>query len=70
MMYAVTALHCLGLGLLNPAVQGLMSRAVAANDQGPLQGAMTSVRSDTAIWQLSVLPKVPKYCRATPTVAA
>jgi DHA1 family tetracycline resistance protein-like MFS transporter len=49
MMYAVTALYCLGLGLLNPAVQGLMSRAVAANEQGLLQGAMTSVMTGTAI---------------------
>src|SRR5438067_3968321 len=49
MMYAVTALYCLGLGLLNPAVQGLMSRAVAANEQGLLQGAMTSVMTATAI---------------------
>jgi hypothetical protein len=30
MMYGVTALY----GLLNPAVQGLMSRSVAANAQG------------------------------------
>lgn len=49
MMYAVTALYCLGLGLLNPAVQGLMSRAVSANEQGLLQGAMTSVMTGTAI---------------------
>jgi DHA1 family tetracycline resistance protein-like MFS transporter len=49
MMYAVTALYCLGLGLLNPAVQGLMSRAVAANEQGLLQGAMASVMTGTAI---------------------
>jgi DHA1 family tetracycline resistance protein-like MFS transporter len=49
MMYAVTALYCAGLGLLNPAVQGLMSRAVAANEQGLLQGAMTSVMTAAAI---------------------
>jgi len=49
MMYTVTALYCLGLGLLNPAVQGLMSRAVSANEQGLLQGAMTSVMTGTAI---------------------
>jgi DHA1 family tetracycline resistance protein-like MFS transporter len=49
MMYAVTALYCLGLGLLNPAVQGLMSRAVAANEQGLLQGAMASIMTATAI---------------------
>jgi MFS transporter, DHA1 family, tetracycline resistance protein len=49
MMYAVTALYCLGLGLLNPSVQGLLSRAVPANEQGLLQGAMTSVMTAAAI---------------------
>src|SRR5215471_2498346 len=49
MMYAVTAIYCLGLGLLNPAVQGLMSRSVPANEQGLLQGAMTSVMTAAAI---------------------
>ncbi len=49
MMYSVTAIYCLGLGLLNPAVQGLMSRAVAANEQGLLQGAMSSIMTGTAI---------------------
>jgi DHA1 family tetracycline resistance protein-like MFS transporter len=49
MMYSVTALYCLGLGLLNPALQGLMSRAVAGNEQGLLQGAMSSVMTGSAI---------------------
>jgi MFS transporter, DHA1 family, tetracycline resistance protein len=49
MMYAVTALYCLGLGLLGPATQGLMSRSVPANEQGLLQGASTSVMTGTAI---------------------
>ncbi len=49
MMYSVTAIYCLGLGLLNPSVQGLMSRAVAANEQGLLQGAMSSIMTGTAI---------------------
>jgi DHA1 family tetracycline resistance protein-like MFS transporter len=49
MMYAVTALYCLGLGLLNPAAQGLMSRSVPPNEQGLLQGAMTSVMTGAAI---------------------
>src|SRR3977135_1619640 len=49
MMYAVTALYCAGLGLLNPAVQGLMSRSVPPNEQGLLQGAMASVMTGTAI---------------------
>jgi len=49
MMYLVTGLYCAGLGLLNPSVQGLMSRAVPANEQGLLQGAMTSVMTGAAI---------------------
>jgi DHA1 family tetracycline resistance protein-like MFS transporter len=68
MMYAVTALYCLGLGLLNPSVQGLMSRAVPANEQGLLQGAMTSVMTAAAIvgpliangsFALSISPGAP-----------
>jgi DHA1 family tetracycline resistance protein-like MFS transporter len=49
MMYAVTALYCLGLGLLGPAAQGLMSRAVPDNEQGLLQGAVASVMTGTAV---------------------
>jgi MFS transporter, DHA1 family, tetracycline resistance protein len=68
MMYTVTAVYCLGLGLLNPAVQGLMSRAVAANEQGLLQGAMTSVMTAAAIvgppmanglFALAISPQAP-----------
>jgi DHA1 family tetracycline resistance protein-like MFS transporter len=49
MMYAVTAVYCLGLGLLGPSTQGLMSRSVPGTEQGLLQGAMTSVITATAI---------------------
>jgi DHA1 family tetracycline resistance protein-like MFS transporter len=49
MMYAVTGIYCLGLGLLGPAVQGLMSRVVPADEQGLLQGAITSVMTGAAI---------------------
>ncbi len=49
MMLAVTALYCGGLGLLNPSVQGLMSRSVPSTHQGLLQGAMTSVMTLAAI---------------------
>jgi MFS transporter, DHA1 family, tetracycline resistance protein len=75
MMYSVTALYCLGLGLLNPAVQGLMSRAVAANEQGLLQGAMSSVMTGTAIvgpplanglFALSIDPRAPVVVPGTP----
>jgi DHA1 family tetracycline resistance protein-like MFS transporter len=68
MMYSVTAVYCLGLGLLNPSVQGLMSRAVAANEQGLLQGAITSVMTGSAIvgppianglFALAISPQAP-----------
>jgi MFS transporter, DHA1 family, tetracycline resistance protein len=49
MMYACTGLYCLGLGLLGPSAQGLMSRSVPANEQGLLQGAVTSVMTGSAI---------------------
>lgn len=48
MVYAVTGASCLGLDLLGPAVQGLMSRSVPANQQGLLQGATTSLMTATA----------------------
>jgi DHA1 family tetracycline resistance protein-like MFS transporter len=49
MMYAVTAGYMLGLGVLGPAAQGLMSRSVPANEQGLLQGAMASVNTGAAV---------------------
>jgi DHA1 family tetracycline resistance protein-like MFS transporter len=49
MMYGITALYCLGLGLLGPSVQAVMSRAVPPTHQGLLQGATTSVMTLSAI---------------------
>jgi MFS transporter, DHA1 family, tetracycline resistance protein len=75
MMYAVTALYCLGLGLLNPAIQGLMSRAVAPNEQGLLQGAVASVMTGTAIvgppianglFAVSISPELPLQLPGAP----
>ena len=75
MMYSVTALYCLGLGLLQPAVQGLMSRSVPANEQGLLQGAMSSVMTGTAVigpplanglFAMSIAPQMPVAMPGTP----
>jgi MFS transporter, DHA1 family, tetracycline resistance protein len=75
MMYSVTALYCLGLGLLNPAVQGLMSRAVPGNEQGLLQGAISSVMTGTAVigpplanglFALSIDPRAPVLVPGAP----
>ncbi len=48
MMYAISAIYCLG-GIAGPAMQGIMSNAVPANEQGELQGGFTSVASLSAI---------------------
>ena len=48
MMYLFTAIYCLG-GLAGPALQGIISNHVPANEQGELQGGLTSLISITAI---------------------
>ena len=49
MMYSFTAIYCLG-GIAGPALQGIMSGQVSPNEQGELQGALTSVMSLTSIF--------------------
>jgi DHA1 family tetracycline resistance protein-like MFS transporter len=49
MLYCVMPLAIGGWTVAQPAVQGLMSRAVPANEQGLLQGAVASVTSLTSI---------------------
>ncbi len=48
MMFAVLVPYCLG-GICGPALQGIISSQVPANEQGELQGALTSLMSLTAI---------------------
>ena len=48
MMFAFLVPYCLG-GICGPALQGLMSEQVPSNEQGELQGALTSMMSITAI---------------------
>ncbi|MCE2731875.1 MAG: TCR/Tet family MFS transporter [Flammeovirgaceae bacterium] len=48
MMYGITIVYCLG-GIAGPALQGVMSKLIPANEQGELQGGFTSVMSLTAI---------------------
>ena len=48
MMYAALVVYCLG-GIAGPALQGIMSNQLPPNEQGELQGAMTSMMSATAI---------------------
>jgi MFS transporter, DHA1 family, tetracycline resistance protein len=48
MMFAFTVVYCLG-GIAGPAIQGIISSQVPANEQGELQGALTSMMSLTSI---------------------
>lgn len=48
MMFAFCMVYCLG-GLAGPALQGIISAQVPANEQGELQGALTSLMSATSI---------------------
>jgi len=68
MLYCVMPLALFGWSVAQPAIQGLMSRGVPANEQGLLQGAMASVTNLTSIvgpmlWTgifgYSVSPAVP-----------
>jgi MFS transporter, DHA1 family, tetracycline resistance protein len=48
MMFAFMVPYCLG-GIAGPALQAIISGRVAANEQGELQGALTSLMSATSI---------------------
>lgn len=48
MMYVALIPYCLG-GISGPAIQGILSAQVPANEQGELQGALTSLISLTSI---------------------
>ena len=48
MMFLFSAVYCLG-GLSGPSMQGMISSHVPANEQGELQGALTSLMSATSI---------------------
>jgi DHA1 family tetracycline resistance protein-like MFS transporter len=48
MMFLFTIVYCLG-GIAGPAIQGIISSHVPANEQGELQGALTSLMSATTI---------------------
>jgi DHA1 family tetracycline resistance protein-like MFS transporter len=48
MMYAVTVVYCFG-SIAGPALQGIMSSTIPPNEQGELQGGLTSLMSLTSI---------------------
>ena len=48
MMFAILIVYCLG-GISGPALQGIISSQVPPNEQGELQGGMTSLMSATTV---------------------
>jgi len=48
MMFAILVPYCLG-GIAGPALQGIISQEVPPNEQGELQGGLTSLMSATTI---------------------
>jgi len=48
MMYAILVPYCLG-GIAGPAIQGYISNSVPDNEQGELQGGLTSLQSIASI---------------------
>jgi DHA1 family tetracycline resistance protein-like MFS transporter len=49
MMYAIIVCGSIG-GVANPAIQSLISRSVPSNEQGAVQGALTSLQSLTGVF--------------------
>lgn len=60
MMFAFTAVYCLG-GIAMPSIQGIISTHVPQNEQGELQGALTSLMSATSIIGPLIMTNVFAY---------
>lgn len=78
MMFAFLVPYCLG-GIAGPALQGIISTQVPVNEQGELQGALTSLMSASAIVGPPVMTnlfafftsnKAPIYFPGMPFLAA
>ncbi|RPD44569.1 MFS transporter [Hymenobacter sediminis] len=76
MMFAFLVPYCLG-GIAGPALQGIISVQVPANEQGELQGALTSLMSLTSIvgpplmtnlFSYYTSPKAPLYFPGAPFI--
>jgi MFS transporter, DHA1 family, tetracycline resistance protein len=77
MMFVFLVPYCLG-GIAGPSMQGIMSNAVPPNEQGELQGALTSLMSLTSIIGPLIMthlfsyfsgPKAPVYLPGAPFYA-
>lgn len=49
MMFCIVAVYCMG-GIAGPALQGIISTQVPRNEQGELQGSLTSLMSATSVF--------------------
>ncbi len=49
MMFGIIVIYCMG-GIAGPSLQGIISTQVSPNEQGELQGSLTSLMSATAIF--------------------
>ncbi|GAA4397270.1 tetracycline resistance MFS efflux pump [Nibrella viscosa] len=76
MMFAILVPYCLG-GISGPALQGIISTQVPPNEQGELQGALTSLMSATSIMGPLLMtnlfayftsPKAPAYFPGAPYI--
>ncbi|WP_460942089.1 TCR/Tet family MFS transporter [Spirosoma daeguense] len=74
MMFAFMFIYALG-GIAGPSIQGIISNQVPANEQGELQGALTSLNSVTSIAGPFIMgnlfayftsPKAPVYLPGAP----
>jgi DHA1 family tetracycline resistance protein-like MFS transporter len=60
MMFVILIPYCLG-GIAGPALQGYMSNSVPANEQGELQGGLTSLMSISSIFGPLVMTSLFYY---------
>ncbi len=64
MMFVFLVPYCLG-GIAGPALQGIISSQVPSNEQGELQGALTSLMSVTSIFGPLLMAQLFSYFTAT-----
>ena len=63
MMFAFMAIYALG-GIAGPSIQGIISTQVPANEQGEVQGALTSLMSTTSIFGPLIMTNLFSYFTA------
>ena len=64
MMFAILGIYAMG-GIAGPSVQGIISGQVPANEQGEVQGALTSLTSTTSIIVPVIMANLFSYFTAT-----